>query len=170
MYIYLTSGTPEFMESLCAKYAKENMIAMHGSTNSVLLHETEGKSFFSTPRKFEVIDSLGQFENSGFFVFNNIPIIDEGRPVFEHRVLNRSSNIDKEPGFIAFRLLRPIKAETYIVITQWKGPHSYEAWKMSKAYKEYQSTFENQVGIKQENIFSTAAYTSTYTALAPEEE
>ena len=102
MYIYLTSGTPEFMESLCAKYAKENMIAMHGSTNSVLLHETEGKSFFSTPRKFEVIDSLGQFEDSGFFVFNNIPIIDEGRPVFEHRVLNRSSNLDKEPGFISF--------------------------------------------------------------------
>ena len=46
MNIYLTSGTMDFMESLRKRYANETMIVMHGTGNSVLLHETEGKPFF----------------------------------------------------------------------------------------------------------------------------
>ena len=41
MNIYMTSGTPEFMESLKEKYAAEGLIAMHGHGNSLLLHETD---------------------------------------------------------------------------------------------------------------------------------
>ena len=36
---YLTSGTPEFMERLMNKYAKEPMILLHGKGNSVVMHE-----------------------------------------------------------------------------------------------------------------------------------
>ena len=67
------------------KYPNEAMILIHGEGNSVLIHETERKSVFATPRKFEVLDSVNDLEERGFFVFNNIPVTDEGRPVFEHR-------------------------------------------------------------------------------------
>ena len=93
---------------------------------------------------------------------------DEGRPVFEHRFLNRARAIEKEPGFIAFRLLRPIKDSTYIVITQWAGPHSFEVWKSSNAYKEAHANREKPTGISQQNIFSAAPYITTYTAQKPE--
>ena len=79
-----------------------------------------------------MLDAVNDLEERGFFVFNNIPVTDEGRPVFEHRFLERSRAIENEPGFVAFRLLRPIKSETYIVMTQWNGPHSFEAWKSSR--------------------------------------
>ena len=44
------------------------MILIHGEGNSVLIHETEGKTVFATPRKFEVLDSVNDLEEHGFFV------------------------------------------------------------------------------------------------------
>lgn len=172
MHIYLTSGTAEFMEQVKNKYRNEHMILIHGDGNSVLIHETEGKSVFATPRKFEVLDSVNELEERGFFVFNNIPVTDEGRPVFEHRFLNRESTIEDEPGFVAFRLLRPLNGDTYIVMTQWNGPHSFEAWKNSKAFKAAHPERKDvtATGIRQQNIFSAASYLSTYTVAIKEEE
>ena len=172
MHIYLTSGTAEFMEQVKNKYPKEHMILIHGEGNSVLIHETEGKSVFATPRKFEVLDSTNDLEDRGFFVLNNIPVTDEGRPVFEHRFLNREGTVENEPGFIAFRLLRPLNGDTYIVLTQWNGPHSFEAWKRSQAFKSAHADRKEATttGIRQQNIFSAASYVSTYTVAKKEEE
>ena len=169
MYIYLTSGTGDFLEQLKNKYPNEKMILIHGEGNSVLIHETEGKSVFTTPRKFEVLDSVNHLEERGFFVFNNIPVTDEGRPVFEHRFLNRARAIEDEPGFVAFRLLRPINSEAYIVMTQWNGPHSFEAWKSSKAFTSAHAERKEPTGVNQQNIFSAASYVTTY-SVAPKEE
>lgn len=170
MYIYLTSGTGDFLEQVKNKYPNEHMILIHGEGNSVLIHETEGKTVFATPRKFEVLDAVNDLEERGFFVFNNIPVTDEGRPVFEHRFLERSRAIENEPGFVAFRLLRPIKSDTYIVMTQWHGPHSFDAWKSSKAYETAHARRDDSTGIRQQNIFSAASYVTTYSAIPKEED
>lgn len=171
MYIYLTSGTAEFMESMRKKYIpKEQIIVLHGSGNSVLVHETEEKTIFATPRKYEVIDSVNSLEQKGYFVFNNIPVSDEGRPIFENRFLNRSGSIENEPGFIAFRLLRPLDSDTYIVLTQWTGPNSFEAWKNSNAFKQAHSKPDTTPGVKKQNIFNAASYISTYSGKLIEEK
>ncbi len=34
------------------------MFILYGSDSTILLHETERKTVFATPRKFEVIDSV----------------------------------------------------------------------------------------------------------------
>ncbi|MCM3388622.1 antibiotic biosynthesis monooxygenase family protein [Ureibacillus chungkukjangi] len=171
MFIYLTSGTADYMEKLLKKYVpKEQMIVLHGSGNSVLLHETEGKTLFATPRKYEVIDSVNAIEQSGYFVFNNIPVADEGRPVFEKRFLSRSGTIEKEPGFIAYRLLRPIGSDTYVVLTQWTGPSSFEAWKNSRSFKEAHSKPDHTTpGVQQQNIFNAASYVTTYSGKLAED-
>ncbi|RUL47477.1 MULTISPECIES: antibiotic biosynthesis monooxygenase [Lysinibacillus] len=170
MYIYLTSGTPEFMEKVRKKHSKEKMFVLHGSGNSVLLHETEGKTVFATPRKFEVIDSVNALEQKGYFVLNNIPVSDEGRPIFEKRFLNRARTIEQEPGFIAFRLLRPIKSDTYIVLTQWTGPHSFEAWKNSKNFTDAHTKQDATPGVKKQNIFNAASYITTYSGKVSDEK
>ncbi len=172
MFIYLTSGTADFMENLRKKYvSKEQMIVLHGSGNSVLLHETEGKTVFATPRKYEVIDSVNTIEQKGYFVLNNIPVADEGRPVFEKRFLSRSGAIEKEPGFLAYRLLRPLASDTYIVLTQWTGPGSFEAWKNSKAFKEAHSKPDRTTpGVQQQNIFNAASYVTTYSGKLAEDQ
>ncbi|HWL13477.1 MAG TPA: antibiotic biosynthesis monooxygenase [Ureibacillus sp.] len=172
MFIYLTSGTADYMETIRKKYVqKEQMIILHGSGNAVLLHETEGKSLFATPRKYEVIDSVNEIEQSGYFVLNNIPVSDEGRPVFEKRFLSRSRAIENEPGFVAYRLLRPLASDTYIVLTQWTGPSSFEAWKNSKAFKEAHSKPDRTTpGVQQQNIFNAASYVTTYSGKLAEDK
>ncbi|GLC89871.1 antibiotic biosynthesis monooxygenase family protein [Lysinibacillus piscis] len=169
MFIYFASGTGDFLEQLKNKYSNEHMILLHGEGNAVLIHETEGKSVFATPRQFEVIDAVNDLEEQGFFVCNNIPVTDEGRPVFEHRFLNRARAIENEPGFIAFRLLRPIKEDTYIVMTQWNGPHSFEAWKNSQAFKNAHAERQESVGANPQTIFSAASYVTTYNVVQPED-
>jgi len=150
MYIYLTSGTGDFLEQVKNKYPNEHMILIHGDGNSVLIHETEGKTVFATPRKFEVLDSVNELEERG-------------------RFLERSRAIENEPGFVAFRLLRPIKSDTYIVMTQWNGPHSFEAWKSSRAFESAHAKRDDSSGVSQQNIFSAASYVTTYSAMPNED-
>jgi len=164
MFIYMTSGTPEFMESLKEKYAAEGLIAMHGQGNSLLLHETAGKTVFQTPRGYEVISSLGTLQENGYFVFNNIPVTDEGRPVFEHSFTERAGAIESEIGFIAFRLLRPLDSDTYIVMTEWSESTYYTRWKNSSSFDKAHSSNHADAGVDTSlHIFSSAPYVTTYT-------
>jgi len=171
MNIYLTSGTPEFMNSLREKHADKNMVVLHGDGNTVLLHETNGKTVFSTPRKYEVIDSSGELNEQGYFVFNNIPVTDEGRPIFEDRFSKRARAIESEPGFIAIRVLRPVGSDTYIILTEWTGSSSFQAWQKSQAYDKAHEKRGLDDGIAQRpNIFSSASYVSTYTTAKKSED
>ena len=159
MNIYLTSGTPEYMEQVRAKYPNEKMVVLYGEGNAVLLHETEGKTVFQSPRKFEAIDAINELQGTGYYVLNNIPVTEEGRPVFEHRFLSRKGSIENEPGFVAFRLMRPIDEETYIVLTEWTGPDSFKAWTESQAFKNSHAEKKPEAAAKPPvNIFAAASY------------
>ena len=167
MFFYVTSGTPEFMEKVQAKNDKLGIVLLHGQGNSLLMYESEKKrSIFATPRKFEVLDGRGDFEQRGFVAIENIPVADEERPVFEEAVVKSVGNLHEDSSCIAFRVLRPLKAETYLVITQWAGPVSYDVWKKSA------SAFEELVGDSTsvtQTMFTSKAYTSTYSAPVEEE-
>ncbi|WOV88326.1 antibiotic biosynthesis monooxygenase [Sporosarcina oncorhynchi] len=169
MYMYMTTGTRDFMEKIQEKHANEGMVLMHGSGHSLLLHETEGKSVFQTPRRFEVIGSTGHLRDEGFFTFNNISVTDEGRPVFEHRYSIMDDNLAKQPGFLAFRLLRPLDSDTFIVLTEWEQPTDFDRWKNSAAYAaSSHSANLTQFSDNTTHMFSSAPYVTTYVA-KPEE-
>lgn len=165
MYVYFTTGTRDFMEKLQKRHANEMMVLMHGGGKSLLLHETDGKSVFQTPRRYEVISSVGELKNEGYFVYTNVPVTDEGKPVFEHRFSTGSDRIENEEGFIAFRLLRPLDSDTYIVMTEWEEVSDYERWKHSPSFKDSpQSVDMNEFAGNTTHIFSSAAYVTTYIA------
>lgn len=151
------------MESLQKKHKNEQTIVMHGKGNSLLLHESEGPSFFQTPMKYDVIGSAGSFEDKGFFAFNNISVTDEGRPIFEHWVLSHVDAIENESGFIAHRLLRPLGSNTYIILTQWSKKVFFDLWKESLSYQQLLAATETGTGLeKKPHMFSSAPYITTY--------
>lgn len=163
MNIFLTSGTMGFMESLQKKFSDENMIVMHGTGNSILLHETASKTLFQTPQRFEVIASFGTLQKEGFFAFNHIPVTDEGKPIYEHRFQSRADTISEEPGLIALRFLRPMNSDTYIIFTQWTEKRHFELWKKSPIYASVHIADESGVGLdKRPHIFTSAPYVTTY--------
>lgn len=173
MYVYLTSGTPEFMESIQQKHSNENMILLYGADKTVLLHESEKKSVFATPKSYEIVHQVGQLEQNGFYALNYIPVKEESHLVFEDNFLKVIEKLKQEPGFISYRLLRPrpFQDEAYISLTVWNGPHSFEAWKASQTYKEtFEHPKKNINGVDTGNIFVSHPYVKTYTTTKLEEE
>ncbi|MER1999169.1 MAG: Target of RNAIII-activating protein [Lysinibacillus sp.] len=162
MFFYMTSGTPEFMEKMFADKRDVGLYLLHGQGNSILFYETDKKkSIFATPRKFEVIDGRGRFEQRGYFAIENIPVADEERYVFEEAVVKTVSALHGDLACIAFRVLRPVKSETFLIVTQWAGPVSYEKWKAGA------SAFTELVGgatSTTQTMFTSKAYVSTFSA------
>lgn len=167
MNFYMTTGTPTFMEKLHKKYEHEKMLILYGANQTLLLHETAGKTVFQTPRKYEVVDGMNELQQAGYFTFYHIPVSDEGRPVFEKNIVQRLKGMKDQTGLTAMRLLRPKKSETYIILLQWKDKRSYDIW---KKYDPIVQELENfSVGVKKDNIFNAATYISTYSGAKQKE-
>ena len=164
MNLYMTSGTADYMEKQVEKYSTEQLIILHGNGNSVLIHETEKKSIFSAPRKFDVLDATGKLEQKGYYVFHNMPIVSDDRPVFEKKILDHVGSLKQDSSLISYRFLRPVKAETYILVTQWSGPASYEVWKNSSDYKNHLAPLLNSSQSSIQTIFNAATHITTYSA------
>lgn len=166
--VYITSGTVDYLLNIKEKHNHENMLFMGDEDSALLVHETAGQSVFKEPRKYEVIDSGGVWEGAGFAVFNNIPVKDEGRPLFEYRFKNRPRQIENEPGFKAIRVLRPLNSDTYVILTIWENGAAFQGWQNSKAYENAHKKRESSEGLKEASIFLRPSYVTKY--LIPAEE
>lgn len=163
MYLFIASGTPDFLEKLKQKHPGETMLLMQGTDHALLLHETGQKTVFSQPRRYEIIDQAGNMAAAGFAVFNNIPVTDEGRPLFEYRFKQRARLIESEPGFIAIRVLRPLDSDTYVILTLWENENAFLKWQQSKAYDKAHQKRGTADGIDQEKtIFPRPSYVTQY--------
>lgn len=164
MNVYITNGTYDFLKTIQAKHAAETIVLMEGTEGAALVHETNGESVFESPRRYEVVDGAGIIEERGYVVLNNIPVTDEGRPLFEHRFKNRAGAIENEPGFISMRVLRPLDSDTYVIFAQWEDVNAFEKWKTSDAFNHAHKKRGTQDGLdKRPNIFSGPSYLTTYT-------
>ncbi|WP_316571167.1 antibiotic biosynthesis monooxygenase [Neobacillus sp. YIM B06451] len=159
MNVYMTAGTYDFLEKLATKHAGEKMVLMSGEDGALLLHETGGKTVFASPRKYEVLEAVGVLGRPGLVVMNNIPVTDEGRPVFEYRFKNRAGKIENTPGFQAIRVLRPIKSNTYVILTAWDDELAFQRWKDSADFGKSHSQSKPEPG---PSIFSGQPYITKY--------
>ncbi|WP_110114371.1 antibiotic biosynthesis monooxygenase [Bacillus sp. CGMCC 1.16541] len=163
MNVFITYGTQDYLRKVKEEYAQETMVLMHKEEDQfALLHETEEKTVFNEAHTYEVLDAVGNLPEGGFAVLNNIPVSDEGRPLFEHRFNQRARLIEKEPGFAAIRVLRPLKRDTYIILTMWKDEQSFKNWQESKAYDKAHKKRGTSEGVDQQSIFPRPSYVTHY--------
>lgn len=128
MNYYLAFGTYDFLEKLKEKYARENMLLLSSSENACLFHQTQKKSVFQVPKKYKEIVAFGDFRNAAIAVFTYIPVSSEGKPIIEYLFKKNEATCRKNDGFIALCALKPIKSETYLVITFWSNINSANKW------------------------------------------
>jgi heme-degrading monooxygenase HmoA len=160
--MYITTGTTDYLTKLKNDHPAEKMLLLENEDYTILLHETMGKSVFNEPREYEVLDSVGDLGGK-FAVCNNIPVTDEGRPIFEYRFNQRARLIEKEPGFVAIRVLRPLSNDTYIIMTLWESEKHFKNWQQSKAYeKAHQKRGKQEEIEQQKTIFPRPSYVTTY--------
>ncbi|SES70056.1 Heme-degrading monooxygenase HmoA [Oceanobacillus limi] len=139
MKAYMTNGTGDFLEKLAKKHPQQTIHIMSSGAGSLAYYEGTNKELFVAGRTYEVLVEKGNIQEEGFVAMNNIPVTEEGRPVFEDRFKNRKHEVDNMEGFQAFRLLRPVSGNTYVVLTQWKSEVDYDHWKNSGSFKKSHS-------------------------------
>ncbi|WP_338780886.1 antibiotic biosynthesis monooxygenase [Metabacillus sp. FJAT-52054] len=165
MKLYMTFGTADYLEGIVTSNSNETMLLMHTDDNAMLIHETDGETVLKEPKKYEVLDSSGSFEQAGFAVLNNIPVTEEGKPLFEQRFSERARMIESEPGFAAIRVLRPMRDDTYVILTLWEDEASFKNWQQSKAYEHAHKKRGTSDGVDQKSIFPRPSYVTTYQVL-----
>ncbi|ANB56469.1 antibiotic biosynthesis monooxygenase family protein [Anoxybacillus sp. B7M1] len=163
--IYVTTGTRDYLQKLKDSYAHETMLLLEGEDGAALFHETDGSTVFQEPRHYEVIDAVGNLGGS-FAVLNHIPVTDEGRPLFEYRFSQRAGLIEKEPGFVAIRVLRPLSNDTYIIMTLWEGKEHFQNWQRSRAFEKahHERKAKEEEG-QQVKLFPRPSYVTTYSII-----
>ncbi len=63
----------------------------------------------------------------------NVPA--ERAAVLEERFAKRAGEVDKQPGFEGFELLRPSEpGQPYYVYTRWASEEAFEAWTSSQDF------------------------------------
>src|SRR5512134_2869528 len=54
----------------------------------------------------------------------------------ERRFAARAGEVDKQPGFEEFMLLRPTAGDDrYFVLTRWESEEAFEAWRSGQAFQ-----------------------------------
>lgn len=170
MYVYLATGTSDFMEMLQKKYKKENMTVLYGGQQSLLMHITDGKTKFATPQSFEVVKSVNEFQEHGFYTITYIDVFIDTLTSFEGRMQAKNFHFVQEPGFVAYKLLKPTKSSVFAIIQQWSGANSYEAWKMSAQYKTDFDFMVDDSHLDRQTMASVEPYTKMYSTAPVEEE
>jgi heme oxygenase (mycobilin-producing) len=69
-------------------------------------------------------------------VSNRIPITKGREEEFERRWKNRKWTIANHLGFIRTEVLKPVRADHYIVVTHWQTIKDFENWTNSDAFME----------------------------------
>ena len=67
----------------------------------------------------------------------NVIAVGEGKgEELEKRFAQRAGEVDNQPGFEGFELLRPVEGEDrYFVYTRWDSEESFQAWVNSEAFQ-----------------------------------
>ncbi|MEK5443859.1 MULTISPECIES: antibiotic biosynthesis monooxygenase family protein [unclassified Fredinandcohnia] len=166
MNFYMAFGTIDFLIKLQEKHRNENMTAFYNNETAILLHETTKKSVFAAPRKYEVLTAIGEIESAKFSAFTYIPVTEEGKPLFEYNITQMSSVFQNSRGFIAFRALKPIKSDTFVVVSFWEKESFYLDWTHSNSFEQLDQFIQKTKAGLNQTIFSGPVYTKTYHSIS----
>ena len=134
MNAYMTNGTLDYLVKVNEQHETIELYFMNRGEVTTAYYESDEATVFDTARAYEIVVSSGNLSEDGYVVMNNIPVTDEGRPIFETGFKQRAGMIDGTPGFYALRVLRPLRGNTYVVMVQWQDKTSYEVWKNSESF------------------------------------
>ncbi|RNF40060.1 antibiotic biosynthesis monooxygenase family protein [Planococcus salinus] len=163
MKLYKWSGHTDQAVAILANFPNTPLVFLMNGEEAVLLYESEGAGSLPYTEAYEVLDASGAINGGYFAVFNNIPVAEEGRELFEERFKKRAGLIEKEPGFAAIRVLRPVTTDTYVVLTLWEDEKSFTDWQQSRAYGQAHAKRGTAEGIdRKRDIFPRPSFVQTY--------
>lgn len=155
MYASMTIGTLRFLKQFSIKRPKIDFFYMknlYENSFLVFYEHKRRRSVFAAGKTYQIIETINQLNIEGFVIMETLPITKDGQPLFEQEMKKKKKAMQKMPGFLAFRLLRPRRGHDYIVMSQWNKMSSYDKWKEN----------EQETLIKQPAYFASRPFTTSY--------
>lgn len=163
MHIHLTFGTLAHLKAMQEDHPTEKLVLFSNEEKTVLIHETEGSSLVNEGHSYKVLDASGDIDKGHFVVFNNVPVSDDSRTLFEERFKKRAGLVESEEGFCAIRVLRPLDSDTFVILTSWETEKNFTNWQESQAYGTAHAKRGTSEGIdKKPSIFPRPSYVTKY--------
>lgn len=136
MYAFMTSGTYLFLTNLTKKNPNTNIHLMQEGLKTVAYYEaSKNKSLFKMGRSYRIMFSIGDIAPTGLITMNSIPVLEDGQKSFEENYSANNQTFMLMPGFVSYRLLKPLKNHIYILLIQWESERYYKYWIESDSYK-----------------------------------
>lgn len=167
MFAHMTTGSLSFLQKLMDKHSSIDYFFMQQGLNTSAYYESNSKkSLFSTGRSYEIISTTGEFIDHGCITLDNIPVTDDSVKSFEAQFKDNHLLAFSMPGFVAYRLLKPIKGNTYTLLYAWESEMYYKYWKESDEYE----IFLEKTKTRLPAYFADRPFTQTYTITEKDSE
>src|SRR5690625_7948381 len=105
----------------------------------------EKKTIFSSGRSYDILFSKGEFIDKGYITLDNIPVTEDSVKIFEAQFKDNNLPAFSMPGFVAYRLLKPLKGNMYTILYAWESEMYYKYWKESEEYKRFLAQTETRL-------------------------
>ncbi len=167
MYAHMTTGTLNFLQTLISKEADLTYLFMQQGLNTTAYYESQNKkSLFSTGRTYDILFQTGHLIDKGYVTLDNIPVTEDSIKNFEMQFKDNNLPAFSMPGFIAYRLLKPLKGNMYTILYLWESKRYYKYWKESDEYKAFLKKTETRLPA----YFANRPFTQTYTIIEDEDK
>lgn len=167
MWAFMTTGTAHFLKDLTESHPEINFHFMRSGVSTLVYYESKKKkSIFVSGRSFNILKNDGVLNEKGFVVMDFIPVTEEGMDIFEEKTKQQFSIIENTNGLITLKLLKQLKKNTYVILSQWETERHYKNWQKSDEYE--QANFANLARLPA--YFAERPFTSTYYMVKEEDE
>lgn len=137
MNLYTSYGTYGFLNQIQLNNPDHDLFQYSASDTSVILEETEGKSVLKHPSAYEVLYSVGEFNEEHFYCALFIPSSEDHKNQLEKQLLHFGAPFDNFSGFKSYRLLRPLEGNTYKLYFGFANRSAYEDFKSSDLFQDH---------------------------------
>src|SRR5690625_63302 len=166
MWGFMTTGTISFLKQLTKKHETIDFSFMKSEGATLVYYESEKKkSIFVSGRAYRILYDFKALEKNGFVVMDHIPVVDDGKDIFESKVKEFLPTITRAYGIQTIRFFKPNKSDTYCIMTQWKSENAYETFLQSSMHDFY----EEATLARHSAYFAERPFTSTYYMLKGDE-
>ncbi|AYU55560.1 signal transduction protein TRAP [Staphylococcus debuckii] len=136
MKFYASYGTFGYLNQIRLNHPDHHLYLYSAKDTSLIFEETDMPSALKEPLTYEILSSVNDLEEDGFFAVIFIPTAENHAYQLEKRLQSLSLNFDKFPGFKCYRFLKPDKGTTYKIYFGFSERLAYEDFKESSVYQE----------------------------------
>ncbi|ANZ33025.1 hypothetical protein [Staphylococcus carnosus] len=136
MKFYASYGTFGYLNQIRLNNPDHHLYLYSAKDTSLIFEETDMPSALKEPLTYEILSTVNELEEDGFFAVVFIPTAENHAYQLEKRLMGLTLDFDKFPGFKCYRFLKPDKGTTYKIYFGFSERQAYEDFKESSIYQE----------------------------------